>query len=168
MGLGCLLLMNRMVTQATVEWSRWILFFALGGFVGNFTLSLADHATNGFFHWTEWIPVVSSALAVGVLFATFVAPITPGFRKACLAVMILQAIVGVLGFVLHIQADLHGPSGRLIDNVLSGAPPFAPLLLPNLALLAWIGLHVSSTEEFTADALTPNIAVQSPNPLAPE
>jgi hypothetical protein len=34
---------------------------------GNFALSLTEHAENGFFHWTEWIPVASSAFAVGVL-----------------------------------------------------------------------------------------------------
>jgi hypothetical protein len=31
-----------------------------------------------------------------------------------------------------------------VDNVLNGAPLFAPLLLPNLALLAWIGIYAFS------------------------
>src|SRR5947209_5220225 len=31
-GLGFLLVMNRMVDAASVEWARWILFFTLGGF----------------------------------------------------------------------------------------------------------------------------------------
>ena len=35
MGLGCLLLMNRYVLHTTKEWPHWVLFFALGGFVGN-------------------------------------------------------------------------------------------------------------------------------------
>jgi hypothetical protein len=141
MGLGCLLLMNRMVAEKSREWAQWILFFALGGFGGNFVLSLADHATNGFFRWTEWIPVVSSALAVGFLFAVLSSEPDKKLRTLCGAVLILQIVVGTLGFVLHAQADLHGTGARLIDNVLSGAPLFAPLLLPNMALLGAIGLN---------------------------
>ena len=47
-GLGFLLLMNRMAAPRSVEWARWVLFLAMGGFFGNFVLSLTDHATNGF------------------------------------------------------------------------------------------------------------------------
>jgi hypothetical protein len=141
MGLGYLTLMNRMISHEAREWNQWVLFFAAGGFAGNFVLSLADHATNAFFHWTEWIPVVSSALAVGFLLPLLVSDAPPIFRRLCKIVLLLQVLVGMLGFVLHFWADLHGPAGRLIDNVLNGAPPFAPLLLPNLSLLAWIALQ---------------------------
>ena len=48
-GLGFLLVMNRMVDPQSMEWAEWTLFFALGGFVGNFVLTLTDHAANGFF-----------------------------------------------------------------------------------------------------------------------
>jgi hypothetical protein len=50
--------------------------------------------------------------------------------------------VGVLGFVYHTAANLHGPSASLFDNFVYGAPSLAPLLFPNLALLAFIGLWV--------------------------
>ena len=144
MGLGCLTLMNRMISHHTREWKRWALFFAMGGLAGNFILSLADHATNAFFRWTEWLPVVSSALAVGFLFTLLVSNTPPGFRRLCSSVLLLQVLVGTLGFGLHFWADLHGPAARLIDNVLSGAPPFAPLLLPNLSLLTLIALQAQS------------------------
>ncbi|MGB6831142.1 MAG: hypothetical protein WBE41_24055, partial [Terracidiphilus sp.] len=39
-GLGFLLLVNRMVVARSAEWARWIIFLALGGFFGNFVLSL--------------------------------------------------------------------------------------------------------------------------------
>jgi hypothetical protein len=149
MGLGCLTVMNRMIPHQTREWSQWVLFFAAGGFAGNFVLSLADHATNAFFHWTEWIPVVSSALAVGFLLALLVSTTPPSFRRLCNLVLLLQVLVGILGFVLHFWADVHGPAGRLIDNVLSGAPLFAPLLLPNLSLLAWIALLAQPESSLT-------------------
>ena len=67
-GLGFLLLMNRMVESLTAEWSKWIITMALGGFLGNFVLSLCDHAQNGFFRITEWIPVFGSAIADTVNF----------------------------------------------------------------------------------------------------
>src|SRR5580765_4792479 len=62
-GLGFLLIVNRMVDASSVDWARWVLWMALGGFVGNFVFSLTDHAMNGFFYRAEWIPVVSSAFA---------------------------------------------------------------------------------------------------------
>jgi hypothetical protein len=48
-GLGLLLTMNRMVNAKSVEWAQWVLLLTLGGFVGNFIFSLADHAGNDFF-----------------------------------------------------------------------------------------------------------------------
>src|SRR5208283_807538 len=60
-GLGLLLILNRMVPADSAEWAYWVLLLALGGFAGNFVFSLTDHAQNGFFHATEWIPVISSA-----------------------------------------------------------------------------------------------------------
>lgn len=139
-GLGCLLLMNRLVAYPTRDWARWILLMTLGGFVGNFGLSLSDHAVNGFYHWTEWIPVFSCALAVGFLLTIFIGEEGAAFEKLCAVVLVLQIIVGTLGFVLHALADLRGPSKSLVQNVIHGAPPFAPMLLPNLALLGLLGL----------------------------
>ncbi|HEY2819712.1 MAG TPA: hypothetical protein VGJ06_01620 [Candidatus Acidoferrum sp.] len=139
-GLGCLILMNRMVSPRSREWSQWVLFFTLGGFAGNFVLSLTDHAVNGFFHWTEWIPVASSAVAVGFLLVLLFLDAEAGFLWWCAGVLLLQMCVGVAGFALHLWADFHGPAANLFANVISGAPPFAPLLFPNLAILGFIGI----------------------------
>jgi hypothetical protein len=141
-GIGLLLLLNRIETAPSEQWAKWILFLALGGFFGNFVLSLTDHAENGFFHWTEWLPVLSSSFAVTFLAVFFFVPTTPRYLKACGIVLLLQAVVGMLGFVFHALADLHGPSRSFFQNVVNGAPPFAPLLLPNLMLLGLIGLWV--------------------------
>ena len=75
-GLGLLLVMNRMVDRQSEEWPRWVLLLGLGGVVGNFIFSLTDHAQNGFYHKTEWIPVGSSALAVGFLVTIYITPVT--------------------------------------------------------------------------------------------
>ncbi len=149
-GLGFLLLMNRMVAVRSLEWARWVILLALGGFFGNFVLSLTDHASNGFFARTEWIPVISSAFATGFLVIPLLLTVTRRFLDLCLAVMLGQAFVGVLGFWFHMRANLVEPGRNLFDKLVNGAPPMAPLLFPNLVGLALIGLwtlipHVSES-----------------------
>jgi hypothetical protein len=141
-GLGLLLVMNRMVAPDSREWPLWVLLLSLGGFFGNFLFSLTDHAQNGFYHWTEWIPVVSSAFAVGCLTVPFLTPVTQRYVWFSAGLLLIQAAVGVLGFVLHMQGNLHGVSPDWWDNIVFGAPPLAPLLFPNLVLLACISLWV--------------------------
>jgi hypothetical protein len=139
-GIGFLLLVNRMVAVRTAEWARWIILLALGGFFGNFILSLTDHASNGFFARTEWIPVISSAFATGFLLVPLISTVTRRFLDLCLVVMIGQALVGVLGFWFHVQANLVEPGHNLWEKLVNGAPPMAPLLFPNLVGLVLIGL----------------------------
>lgn len=151
-GLGFLLLVNRMVSCRTAEWGHWVIFLALGGFFGNFVLTLTDHASNAFFMQTEWIPVISSALAIGFLVVPLMLAVTRRFLDACLVVMLMQALVGILGFWLHLEANLTGPGTSLFDRLVNGAPPLAPLLFPNLVGLAFIGLW----------ALIPHVPEASP------
>lgn len=139
-GLGLLLIMNRMVEPDAEEWPRWVLLLALGGFLGNFIFTLTDHAQNGFYYASEWVPVVSSALAVGFLSAIFFTPVTRKYLWLCAAVLGAQALVGLLGFYLHVAANLRGPAPDWWENFVHGAPAFAPLLFLDLVLLAGIGL----------------------------
>ncbi|HEY2471878.1 MAG TPA: hypothetical protein VGI45_29100 [Terracidiphilus sp.] len=139
-GLGFLLLVNRMVPVRGAEWARWVILLALGGFFGNFVLSLTDHASNGFFARTEWIPVISSAFATGFLIVPLIMRVTRRFLDLCLVVMIAQALVGILGFWFHMQANLVEPGHTLWEKLVNGAPPMAPLLFPNLVGLALMGL----------------------------
>src|SRR5262245_44514838 len=105
-GLGLLLILNRMVEPGSREWSLWVLLMALGGFAGNFVFSLTDHAQNGFFDPFEWMPVISSALAVGFLTVPFVTPVTRRFLWLTAVVLGLQALVGLAGFYFHVRAHL--------------------------------------------------------------
>ena len=139
-GLGFLLIMNRMVDSESVEWAQWVLLFTLGGFVGNFIFSLADHAANGFFYPLEWTPVVASALGVGFLTVPLILRVSRAFIDLCAAILLLEAAVGLWGFILHAEANLQGPSTHAFENFVYGAPPMAPLLFPNLMVLGIIGL----------------------------
>jgi hypothetical protein len=139
-GLGFLLVMNRMVDAYSVEWAEWVLLFTIGGFIGNFVFSLADHAENGFFYRLEWVPVIASAVAVGFLAVPLFTRISRPFIDACAAVLIVEAGIGLWGFVLHAMGNLKGPSVHPFNNFIYGAPPMAPLLFPNLMVLGIIAL----------------------------
>lgn len=141
-GIGLLLIMNRMVDAEGMEWPMWVIFLALGGFVGNFIFSVTDHAQNGFYHHSEWIPVCSSALAVGFMIVPLVMEVSRSFVRVCAVLMLIQAVVGLLGFGLHLRADVYGVGPTLWDRIVYGAPVFAPMLFPDLVLLASIGLWV--------------------------
>jgi len=134
-GLGFLLIMNRMVDPETEEWAGWVLFLTLGGFIGNFIFSLADHAGNAFFNPLEWVPVVASAVAVGFLAVPLITRVSRAYIDLCAAILLLEAGVGLWGFILHASGNLRGPSVHPFDNFIYGAPPMAPLLFPNLMVL---------------------------------
>lgn len=139
-GLGFLLIMNRMVDPETLEWAQWVLLLALGGFIGNFIFSLTDHAGNGFFNSLEWVPVVASAISVGFLTVPLFMRVSRHFIDLCGVVLLLEACVGIWGFLLHAEGNLRGPSVHAFDNFIYGAPPMAPLLFPNLMVLGIIAL----------------------------
>ncbi len=139
-GLGFLLIMNRMVDPETIEWAQWVLLLALGGFIGNFVFSLADHAENGFFNPFEWVPVIASAIAVGFLVVPLMVRVSRRYIDLCAAIMVLESLVGLWGFVLHASGNLSGPSIHPFENFIYGAPPMAPLLFPNLMILGIIAL----------------------------
>lgn len=152
-GIGLLLIMNRMVDAVTVEWPLWVIFLAFGGFVGNFIFSVTDHAQNGFYHATEWIPVVSSALAVGFMLVPLLIRVTRAYLRLC-AVL---ALVGVVGFALHFKADFYGTGPTFFDRIVYGAPVFAPMLFPDMVLLTGIGLFVLCRR--TAEAQLPSLSL---------
>lgn len=139
-GIGLLLIMNMMISDRELEWSQWIVFIACIGWCGNFILSVFDHAQNGFFNPSEWIPVFASAFAVGCLGTLFFVYPHPIYFRFCIIVLVINFIVGVAGFFLHLSADLQAPGVTQIDKFLYGAPIFAPLLFPNLSILAALGI----------------------------
>lgn len=114
------------------------------GFLGNFILSLADYAENGFFVWTEWIPVAASALAFTFLATVVLVETGVAFLRSCAGVLILQALVGLLGFALHLWFNLHGGTSGLREVFVNRAPAFAPLRFTNLALLGGLGIWAAS------------------------
>lgn len=140
-GVGLLLLLDRLEPTETLEWARWVLFLAAAGFAGNLGLSLLDHAQNGFFRPSEWLSVAGAAFGTSFLACVVARPERLALRRVTAWVMGAEALVGFTGFALHVHADLMlRPGGTLMDRLVYGAPAFAPLLFTNLALLAALGL----------------------------
>ncbi|QEH37067.1 hypothetical protein OJF2_56520 [Aquisphaera giovannonii] len=139
-GIGMVIILDRMVDSRTMEWARWLLLLAAGGFLGNFVLSLADHAQNGFFYPTEWVGVVAGAIAASFLIAAVIVPESRSLLVMNAAIMVIQVVVGIMGFLLHLNGNLHAPGATLRDRFIFGAPVFAPLLFADLAGLGLLGL----------------------------
>ena len=139
-GLGLLVLLNRLVPADEVEWGQWVLLLAWGGFIGNFVLSLTDHAQNGFFYSTEWVPVGVAAFVVGWLALPIFRPTPPRYLWLAGLVLIVAAVTGLAGFVFHVAPVIGEDAGTLSERIIYGAPIFAPLLFPNLALLGLLGV----------------------------
>ena len=142
-GVGLLLLLMRLEAPDSLVQGQWALFLAFGGFVGNLGLSLLDHAENGFFRATEWVPVAAAAFACSFLGVTLLRTGRLIIRFS-FGVCVLEAIVGLLGFALHGLANMGRPSEAILPRFVFGAPPFAPLLFTNLALLAALALWIIS------------------------
>jgi hypothetical protein len=94
----------------------------------------------GFFNLLEWVPVVVSAIAVGFLVVPLFMRVSRPYVDLCVTILLLEAGVGLWGFVLHAASNLRGPSIHAFDNFIYGAPPMAPLLFPNLMVLGVIAL----------------------------
>lgn len=149
-GVGLLLLLNRMETWGSVAWRRWVVFLAFGGFVGNLALALLDHAQNGFFEVEEWASVVVAAFGTSFLFLVVLRPDDAPLVRACRWVLAASALTGLLGFALHLLANLEPTDASFEQRMLHGAPVFAPLLLVDLALLAALGLSGPSPSQNAA------------------
>jgi hypothetical protein len=139
-GVGLLLVMSRMKSAEDPEWASWVLLFAVGGFVGNLGLCLLDHAQNGFARPAEWVSVGAAAFGSSFLLVTLLRPQEPRLALLTLAVLAAQVAIGVLGFGLHLSADLRRPGVTWPERLIHGAPVFAPLLFADLALLGAIGI----------------------------
>lgn len=139
-GLGFLVLLNRMVDGRSLEWALWVVVLAAGGWAGNFILSLADHAQNGFFHPSEWVGVIAAAIAFSFLVAVMVVSNNRPLLLLTAAVLAIQFVVGLVGFYLHVHANITSPTSSLWQSFIFGTPAFAPLLFDDLAILGLLGV----------------------------
>ena len=88
-------------------------------------------------------------MSLGALVVALYRPGDGHYMRFVLVVLGCQIVVGVVGFAFHFTANVGGPSGWW-ENFLYGAPIFTPLLFPNLAILAALGVWTLARREKTA------------------
>ena len=164
-GVGLLLILNRMVDETQEQWACWVIFLAMAGFVGNFALSLADHAQNGLLSPMEWLPVIAASYAAAFLLVSLLTR-SRSFLVGCLWLQLTQVMVGLAGFGLHLQADMSGAAVPLRERMLYRAPVFAPLLFADLAALAALGLAFR-LRHLSGDVMSEFSSGESPIELSP-
>ena len=94
----------------------------------------------------------SAVLVVAFFALAVLTPLDGSFLRACMYLAFAQAIVGAIGFLLHIYGISGGVSSLLRENILFGPPLFAPMLFSNLAVLVGIGLYDLKTQARAAHA----------------
>lgn len=104
-------------------------------------MSVLDHARTNFENPWLWFPTIVGTLAVLVTFLMGAfSHLERNDLLFYIATMLLLIIVGLVGFVLHILANLTGQGAIVPERFLRGAPSMAPLLFANMALMGLLVL----------------------------
>lgn len=117
-------------------------FFIVGmGVLATTISSVLDHARTGFENPWLWIPTALGVFGT-VVAVTLGALDTPRRPDLIIytATMLLMILVGSVGALLHVDADLTSGGVFLPERFLRGAPVMAPLLFANMGLLGLIVL----------------------------
>ena len=125
-GIGLLLIMNGMIRDTDLEWAQWVVFLAGCGWFGNFILSVFDHAQNGFFNPIEWLPVFTSAIAVGSLVTGHLGPLRIRFAQIlcdCVRHQLRRRDCWVF-------LSSHGGSANLSSGANRGSPVWSTSVRP--------------------------------------
>lgn len=121
--------------------TRGYLFLLSFGILASLVSSALDHARTGFVNPWLWLPLIAG------VFATIVAAYLGFLDKpgradifTYVGAMLLLMAVGIIGTVLHVQADLTAGNQIVIERFLRGAPVMAPMQFANLGMLGLIVL----------------------------
>ncbi len=131
-----------------VEARRWLYALIAGGSFGNASLSILDHARNGFIHPMEWVPIPVTIFAgVAFLWVAFRPRLTGVVQWTLWLAIVLQIIVGTIGWLLHVYGNLTAETGDVLHKIIYGPPIFSPLLLADIATFGMAALLFTFTYE---------------------
>lgn len=136
--------------RTPLKQTQQLLWLVALGMLAATVSSFMDHGRTDFENVFVWIPVVTGVFATIVTLLMAIYPErTSSDYLIFFWTMIMMIIVGVLGSGLHINADLAEGSGDIVtDRLIRGAPPMAPLLFANMAMLGLITMiGAESTDE---------------------
>ncbi len=112
------------------------------GFLGAVIAAFLDHARLGFVPSYTLIPLVSGTLATLACFymARGEETSNPNATYILFSILMLNLVVGVLGFGFHLFGDLAGTQSIVWERMMYRNPLLGPLLFCNLALLGGLSL----------------------------
>ncbi len=112
--------------------------------------SVLDHARANFQNPWLWIPTSVGIFATAVtVFLGFLEKPGRADLTVYLIALALMIIVGPVGVLLHIQADLTAGGVLVWERLLKGAPAIAPMLFSNMGMLGFLIL-LDPTEQQTS------------------
>jgi hypothetical protein len=121
--------------------TRAYLFMVSLGILATLFSSILDHARSQFENPWLWLPLAAGVFGTVVAFG-LAAIDRPGRVDIAvfMVAMVLLILVGVVGFLLHIQTDLTAQRAIVPERFLRGAPFLAPMLFANMGLVGLITL----------------------------
>jgi hypothetical protein len=121
--------------------TRTYLFMVCLGILATLLSSVLDHGRTAFENPWLWPPIIVGLFAVIVSFGLgIIRRPSRGDIAFYFLGMVLLIIIGVIGFVLHVQFDLTAQNAIVPERFLRGAPFLAPLLFANMGLVGLITL----------------------------
>jgi hypothetical protein len=113
--------------------------------------SVLDHGRLNFEDPWVWLPTAVGVFGVAVpLVLGVVNRPSKGDLITYILAMLLLIAVGVIGAVVHVQADLTAQGAFVLERFLRGAPFLAPMLFANVGTIGLIVL-LDPREDFAAD-----------------
>ena len=140
-GSGRLKFSDKITVKMPFSKTRAYFFMVTFGILVTMVSSTLDHARTGFENGWLWLPLLTPIFAavVSFLIALKDKPLYSDLLIYVIA-MILMALVGVTGFVLHVLFDLTPSMQFVLERFLRGAPTLAPLLYANMAAMGLLVL----------------------------
>ncbi len=111
------------------------------GILATLLSSVLDHGRFNFENLWVWIPTVVGVFATiaAVVYGLLEKP-SRGDTITYVTAMIALIVVGLVGFLLHVDTDLERRSIIVPERFLRGAPFLAPLLFCDMAALGLIAI----------------------------
>lgn len=138
---GILVLPGQRTIKMPYHKTQAYFFLVCFGILVTLVSATLDHGRTGFENPWLWLPLVTPIFAAMVSFLLGLKN-TPNHTDLVtyVAAMLLMGIVGVIGFILHVQFDLTSDFQFVVERFLRGAPFLAPLLYANMAAMGLIAL----------------------------
>lgn len=138
---GRLRLLGRAHVQMPYSKTRAYFFIVSIGILATTISSVLDHSRINLESPWVWIPTAAGVFAVVVAAALgFIVRPSRHDLMIYAATMVMLCLVGIVGFVLHVNTNLIANGSILLERFVRGSPFLAPLVFANWGLIGLVAL----------------------------